>query len=154
MQIFHNYCTSCLTLFFQLRGFSCYYEVVRAHESLLESNTVAYKRHCILYGTTGSYTWIHKTQLNTTTVGVYAHKVALLRRLRLQWLDEEDDCNDAKDHIIQCSHLCGHAHCITPEHLTLEPNKINNDRKVCHANSKIFGYLCCKGHDGYPDCIF
>ena len=127
------------------RGFSSVFEVIQAHERLLESDTISYRRNCILYGSTGAYVHLHRTQLDSTTVDVYAHKIALLRRLRVQWLDG--------DHM-ECSHLCGSASCIAPNHLSFEPNRINNDRVKCHTIAKHRGQQYCKGHGIYPPCVF
>lgn len=47
------------------------------------------------------------------------------------------------------SHLCGNAACIKAEHLNLEPQCVNNARKICKNANKS-----CIGHFPYPQCKF
>ena len=48
---------------------------------------------------------------------------------------------------LDASHLCGHSMYFKPDHLSLEPYPINNNRIHCH------GILWCSGHGKYPNCI-
>lgn len=48
------------------------------------------------------------------------------------------------------SHLCHNTHCIKIEHLSYEPQRINNNRQRC----KLLYPKNCLGHGPYPDCIF
>ena len=57
---------------------------------------------------------------------------------------------------LQVSHLCHKRNCANVEHLSLEPQTVNNSRKSCNKKSKTLPpqkKTCC-GHTGYPDCIF
>lgn len=46
------------------------------------------------------------------------------------------------------SHLCHNSLCVNFHHLSLEPRKINNARKVCHRKRQ------CQGHgNNYRDCL-
>ena len=57
----------------------------------------------------------------------------------------QTNCTDiSKLHI---SHLCHNKACITFEHLSSEPARINNERKSCVLNGE------CSGHYGYKSCI-
>ena len=46
------------------------------------------------------------------------------------------------------SHRCHVRNCITPDHLSLEPQKVNNSRMICKNEG------LCTGHHGHPDCLF
>ena len=46
------------------------------------------------------------------------------------------------------SHLCHVRNCITLDHLSLEPQQVNNSRLVCKNDG------LCTGHHGYLDCLF
>lgn len=48
------------------------------------------------------------------------------------------------------SHLCHNTHCICFEHLSYEPQRINNNRQKC----KMLHPKRCNKHGLYPDCIF
>ena len=48
---------------------------------------------------------------------------------------------------LQASHLCRNKKCVNPQHLNLESNVINNQRKTCFRENN------CLGHGGYPACI-
>ncbi|KAH3835674.1 hypothetical protein DPMN_109033 [Dreissena polymorpha] len=45
------------------------------------------------------------------------------------------------------SHICHNKKCIKVEHLSYEPQSVNNSRKKCLATRE------CTGHHGYPKCI-
>lgn len=45
------------------------------------------------------------------------------------------------------SHLCHNRQCVTYQHLSYEPQAINNNRKVCNNNGE------CSGHYGYRNCL-
>ena len=51
---------------------------------------------------------------------------------------------------LHVSHLCHNTLCINPEHLSLEPQHINNARKNCTGRVPP---ECC-GHGIYPKCMF
>lgn len=55
------------------------------------------------------------------------------------------DVMDQDGHV---SHLCHHKLCVKIEHLSLEPQEVNNSRKTCKFRRR------CIGHDGYPQCLF
>ena len=46
------------------------------------------------------------------------------------------------------SHLCHNKTCVKIDHLSYEPQSINNARNICFMNAR------CKGHRCYPNCIF
>ena len=48
---------------------------------------------------------------------------------------------------LQASHLCNNKVCVNVEHINLESNIINNQRKTCARQNM------CLGHPGYPACI-
>lgn len=48
------------------------------------------------------------------------------------------------------SHLCHNTHCINIQHLSYEPQHVNNNRQRC----KIRQPKTCLGHGAYPDCVF
>lgn len=45
-----------------------------------------------------------------------------------------------------CSHLCHNSLCINPDHISLEPHHINNNRIHCRNE------MNCSGHGIYPAC--
>jgi hypothetical protein len=45
------------------------------------------------------------------------------------------------------SHLCHTRNCVNLEHLSLEPQSVNNNRQNCNSEG------LCKGHNSYPNCI-
>jgi len=47
---------------------------------------------------------------------------------------------------LHVSHLCHNKLCITPNHLSYEPQKINNQRNSCKLNGE------CTGHRGQKKC--
>ena len=47
----------------------------------------------------------------------------------------------------EASHRCHTKTCINPDHLSLEPKRVNMARKSCKANGE------CQGHRGYGRCI-
>ena len=57
----------------------------------------------------------------------------------------QSGCSDMKK--LHVSHLCHNRICITPEHLSLEPQSTNNKRKTCKLDGE------CIGHYGYKSCI-
>lgn len=50
------------------------------------------------------------------------------------------------DASIVASHLCHNRLCVVPEHITLEPHGINNQRQTCRARGT------CLGHFPYLPC--
>lgn len=50
------------------------------------------------------------------------------------------------DASIVASHLCHNTLCVVPEHITLEPHGINNQRQTCRARGT------CLGHFPYLPC--
>ena len=53
--------------------------------------------------------------------------------------------NDAGQSL-EMSHLCHHTLCVSPDHLLLEPQSTNNERKHCYNQN-----ICTKSH--LPHCI-
>ena len=51
---------------------------------------------------------------------------------------------------LHISHLCHNTLCINPQHLSLEPQYVNNGRKDC---ARRVPRVCC-GHGIYPKCIY
>ena len=49
---------------------------------------------------------------------------------------------------IHVSHLCHDKLCCNVEHLSYEPQRINNKRQTCKSNGE------CSGHHGFQNCIF
>ena len=47
---------------------------------------------------------------------------------------------------LDCSHLCHNSLCVNPDHISLEPHHINNNRIHCKNEMK------CSGHGIYPAC--
>ena len=72
-----------------------------------------------------------------TSVPMKAHRAACMVKLQTAPLPRN----------LNSSHLCGHSLCCNPEHLSLEPHHVNNNRIHCH------GSLRCSGHGEYPNCI-
>ena len=53
------------------------------------------------------------------------------------------------------SHLCHNKSCININHLSLEPQAINIERKECYKNKSKRERNTCKGHEApYGSCIF
>ena len=50
------------------------------------------------------------------------------------------------------SHLCHNKYCINEDHLSLEPQYVNNQREFCRSNIKD-GKRSCSHHNPFPDCI-
>ena len=48
---------------------------------------------------------------------------------------------------LSCSHICNVSLCINPQHITLEPLFVINNRRQCVREQHCFGH----GH--YPQCI-
>lgn len=48
---------------------------------------------------------------------------------------------------LHVSHLCHNKLCCEPSHLSLEPQRINNNRNICKRNGE------CSGHHGYSNCV-
>ncbi len=48
---------------------------------------------------------------------------------------------------INVSHICHNSQCVKYEHLSYEPQSVNNQRQICRNNGE-----CC-GHYGFKDCI-
>ena len=46
------------------------------------------------------------------------------------------------------SHVCHRKKCVKISHLSYEPQSVNNSRSPCFSNAR------CKGHRGYPNCVF
>ena len=46
-----------------------------------------------------------------------------------------------------CSHVCHNSLCINPNHISLEPHGVNNQRQLCKFSRK------CTGHGVYPNCM-
>ena len=51
-----------------------------------------------------------------------------------------------------CSHLCGVKLCVNPEHISIECNIVNNQRKNCHENKVCHGHVS-RNRDRLPQCI-
>lgn len=62
----------------------------------------------------------------------------------------DSDNNNLKLHV---SHLCHCSLCVNPDHLSLEPQHLNNSRQRCR-DAKV----CRRNHlfngKSYPDCLF
>ena len=52
------------------------------------------------------------------------------------------------DKNIHVSHLCHQRNCLKISHLSYEPAQVNIHRNMCALNK------VCRGHHGYPKCIF
>ena len=49
---------------------------------------------------------------------------------------------------LEVSHLCHTRLCVNPDHLSLEPRCINQEREHCRNQG-----VCAGQHDGHPDCL-
>lgn len=67
----------------------------------------------------------------------YTHRLAYMLKYRNYDLPRQFDV----------SHLCHNSLCINPDHLTLEPHNVNNNRIHCVNENKCFG------HQPYKDCL-
>ena len=70
----------------------------------------------------------------------YVHRLSYMCSRRTMHLPES----------LHVSHLCHNTLCIKPEHLSLEPQYINNGRKNCLQRNPPG----CSGHGIYPKCIY
>lgn len=50
---------------------------------------------------------------------------------------------------VHISHRCHNKRCVNPEHLSGEPEHVNQDRQICRG---IFPTRC-KKHDPFPECL-
>lgn len=66
-----------------------------------------------------------------------AHRLSL-------FIDRQYLCIHRSYHV---SHRCHNRLCFKPEHLSLEPQSVNNSRRVCCSDG------ICHGHRGYSRCI-
>lgn len=49
---------------------------------------------------------------------------------------------------LHVSHICHNRLCVKIQHLSLEPCKVNSDRKRCNLDK------ACTGHRGFANCVF
>ena len=94
---------------------------------------------CHLYlGSVRGDGYCHLTYTNDvgTKTSISAHRAALMVNR-----------NSKLPRVLQASHLCNEKRCINPQHLSLESNIINNQRKRCFSENR------CTGHGGYPRCV-
>ncbi len=63
--------------------------------------------------------------------------------------------NISADQRLQVSHICGRAVCCNPDHLVLEKERVNLDRKECHKKlkDKKKNYQC-RNKEHVPKCIY
>ena len=93
---------------------------------------------CHLYrGSRRNDGYCHLTYINelNTNTSISVHRAAKMVQ------------KQAKLPKLQASHLCNNKICINVEHINLEANVINNQRKRCASANRCFG------HPGYPACI-
>ena len=67
------------------------------------------------------------------------------RAHRLVYMINSGNINLPRD--MDCSHLCHNSLCVKFDHISLEPHRINNNRKHC-LNSNT-----CHGHVGFNNCL-
>lgn len=77
---------------------------------------------------------------DTRTKFIRAHRLAYIVRHNLRRVDIKNK---------SVSHLCGNSRCVNADHLHLEPQSVNNARKLCKNNHKT-----CIGHNPHPRCTF
>lgn len=65
-----------------------------------------------------------------------AHRAAYMLKIKCININKHDN--------LEVSHLCHHTSCVNPEHLVLEPRKVNLERKMCRTGT-------CIGHS--PECM-
>ena len=112
-------------------------ERARLKEEIL-SHTVKGPEDCVSWGGTlkGGY-GIWKVRLGDKRTNVRVHRFLFYLESGCQELDQ-------KMHV---SHLCHRKNCIKLEHLSLEDNVTNNQRKTCVLEGRCFG------HVGYDYCL-
>ena len=109
-------------------------------ESQLASNN-----ECIIWtGFKRNYNGVEYGQINTKiTVGggwrtLHVHRLSYLIKHNI--LEPHGG--------LEASHLCHNSLCINPDHISLEPHFVNNNRRFCKNFQK------CTGHGfNYPNCM-
>ena len=81
-----------------------------------------------------------KKTIDGKVYSFYAHRI-----VKMYTLNDLD--------IDHCSHLCAKRNCIKEDHISIECDAVNNQRKRCHEVR-----LCCRTHvalsgDALPNCI-
>ena len=74
------------------------------------------------------------------------HRLSYIIRHREQYPDGILPSVDDEGRKLNVSHLCHNSLCVNPDHLTMETQAINNDRKSCKCSGR-----CLRTHN--PFCL-
>lgn len=87
------------------------------------------------------YGFVHLELPDKTKIHTTAHRAAFMLKNKLDKIPKIDHLGN----ILQVSHLCHNPACVNAEHLSLEPQQVNQERKMCFKSG------CCLGHN--PACL-
>ena len=87
------------------------------------------------------YGFVHLNLPNKKKLHTTAHRVAFMLNQKIFEIPKKD----SDGNILHVSHLCHNTTCVNAEHLSLEPQQLNQERKMCVKSG------CCLGHS--PACL-
>lgn len=94
--------------------------------------------HCLLWsGAQRNSYGILENRFRGNKIKIPVHRLAYFLKHNCEPLSPE----------MHVSHLCHNKLCINVEHLSLEPQAINNSRQICKNEGE------CYGHHGFQNCL-
>lgn len=105
--------------------------------SVFETKTI-YVSGCLIWtGQQKKGYGVYETRFRGKKIKMFAHRLSYFIH----------DNFNLMDHKLNVSHVCHNELCVRKDHLSLEPQSINNRRKICKNNAE------CLLHYGYPKCL-
>ena len=120
----------------------CWYD--RIKHTIMKKTKVKASTGCLIWGGC-------KKKIKNTSYGVISFQIPGSRKRtmknvhRVAYMAHTGDLNLPRE--CDVSHLCQNSLCVCPQHLSLEPRSINNQRKLCKRSKQ------CQGHGIYQDCL-
>ena len=112
---------------------------------LMHNSDLLHNTHCRLF----THSSTSSKYIQTTVLMPGAARKTRIYVHRLSYIVHSQNFDIFKKNML-ISHVCLNTFCINFEHLSYEPQAINNSRQRC----KSLYPKHCQGHDPYPDCIF